>query len=204
MSNTSFHTTLLQNLLCRISRGDREAQNDLIVATQARLRELATRMLWKFRKLLRWVEVEDVLSKASMRLLEALKGVPVANTREFFNLAAAVFRRELIDLARHYYGPRGIAAHHDSHMPGDSGAQVPDREARDPDPAELDCWAAFHAAVDALPPEEREVFGLIFYHQWPQAQIADLFQIDERSVRRRFKRATKGLHKALGGELPEG
>jgi RNA polymerase sigma-70 factor (ECF subfamily) len=176
----------------------------LVAATQNRLRELTERMLRKFRRLVRWVEVDEVLSNACMRLLKALEGVPVADTRGFFNLAAAVTRRELIDLARHFYGPLGVAANHDSAAGGDSGPPVPDREDRDPDPADLDHWATFHAAVEALPPEEREVFGLIFYHRWEQAQIAELFGVDERTVRRRFQRAAAALHAALGGELPEG
>lgn len=204
MANTTFHTTQLQDYLGRMRAGDREARNDLIAATQSRLRELATRMMWKFQRLVRWVEVEDVLSNASLRLLRALEGTPVADTRDFFNLAAGIVRRELIDLARHFYGPLGVAANHDSAARGDSGPQLPHPEARDPDPVDLERWETFHAAVESLPAEEREVFGLVFYHRWEQAQIAELFQIDERTVRRRFRRAAEALQAALGGELPEG
>ena len=37
----------------------------------------------------------------------------------------------------------------------------------------MERWSAFHDAVARLAPEEREVFGLTFYHGWSQAQIAD-------------------------------
>ena len=36
------------------------------------------------------------------------------STRAFFGLAAEQMRRELLDLARHYYGPEGEGANHDS------------------------------------------------------------------------------------------
>jgi RNA polymerase sigma-70 factor (ECF subfamily) len=69
----------------------------------------------------------------------------VADTREFFNLAAAVIRRELLDLARHFYGPRGVGTNHASnHAPGD-GSPTPDPPART-DPAALDRWTALHEA----------------------------------------------------------
>jgi RNA polymerase sigma factor (sigma-70 family) len=52
--------------------------------------------------------------------------------------------------------------------------------------------------VDRLPAEEREVVGLVFYHGWTQAQIAELFAVDERTVRRRWRRACGTLRDLLG------
>jgi RNA polymerase sigma factor (sigma-70 family) len=57
--------------------------------------------------------------------------------------------------------------------PSDGGAEEPER------------WSAFHKQVEQLPVEEREVVGLIFYHGWTQAPIAELFDVSERTVRRR-------------------
>jgi DNA-directed RNA polymerase specialized sigma24 family protein len=48
-------------------------------------------------------------------------------------------------------------------------------------------WSACHERVDQLPVEEREVFGLTFYRGWAQAQVAELFQVDERTIRRRWR-----------------
>jgi RNA polymerase sigma factor (sigma-70 family) len=56
--------------------------------------------------------------------------------------------------------------------------------------------------VDGLPVAEREVVGLVFYHGWTQAQIAELFQVDERTVRRRWQSACLRLNRLAGGELP--
>jgi RNA polymerase sigma factor (sigma-70 family) len=57
--------------------------------------------------------------------------------------------------------------------------------------------------VDQLPIEEQEVVGLTFYNGWTQAQIADLFGVDERTVRRRWRSACLTLSEALGGRFPQ-
>ena len=67
---------------------------------------------------------------------------------------------------------------------------------------DLDRWTALHEAAERLPVEEREVFGLTFYHGWTQQQIGELFGVDERTVRRRLRRAVEELTAELGGELP--
>src|SRR5262249_4460895 len=66
----------------------------------------------------------------------------------------------------------------------------------------LERWAAFHEAVETLPAEQREVVGLTFYHGWTQAEIAALFAVDERTVRRRWQAACVKLNEALGGDTP--
>ena len=58
------------------------------------------------------------------------------------------------------------------------------------------------ALAEALPAEEREVVGLIFYHGWEQAKVAELFQVNERTVRRRWQSAMLKLHHLLQAEPP--
>jgi len=101
MPDPSFDTVMLQDLLPRLRAGDPAARNEVIRAAQARLEELTRRMLRKFPAVARWTDADDVFSGAAMRLLRALESTPVADTRAFLNLSAAVIRRELIDLARH-------------------------------------------------------------------------------------------------------
>ena len=85
--------------------------------------------------------------------------------------ATEVIRRELLDLAKHYYGPLGhgtnLAAVAVGAGPGEMAPVAPA-----PDPGELDRMAAFHEAAERLPAELREVFGLTYYHGMPQAEIA--------------------------------
>jgi len=52
--------------------------------------------------------------------------------------------------------------------------------------------------VDALPPDEREVVGLVFYNGWTQGRIATPFNVDERTIRRRWASACEKLRDTVG------
>src|SRR5262245_32961589 len=125
-----------------------------------------------------------------MRLLRTLRKVRPESARAFLGLAAVHIRRELLDLARHYDGPQGPGAHHVSPRPG-ALERVP--AGGDGGSGDLGRWRAFHEAVERLPVAEREVVGLAFYHGWTQAQIAALFQVSARSVRRWWRSACQRL-----------
>jgi RNA polymerase sigma-70 factor (ECF subfamily) len=116
--------------------------------------------------------------------------------RDFIGLAAEQIRRELLDLARRYKGVRFVRA------PGGTDTPPPEPAAPEPDPAELERWCALHEAVAQLPAEEREVVGLAFYHGWTQARIAELFGVDERTIRRWWRSACQRLNAMLGSDLP--
>jgi RNA polymerase sigma-70 factor (ECF subfamily) len=130
-------------------------------------------MLRRFQKVRRWAEADDAFQGAAVRLVRALGAVPVADTREFLNLAAAQVRRELLDLTRHFYGPDGVGANHASSPDGSAGPVAPDGVDPAPGPADLERWAALHEAAGRLPADEREVFGLVFYHGWTRQQVAE-------------------------------
>ena len=53
--------------------------------------------------------------------------------------------------------------------------------------------------VSQLPVEQREVVGLVFYHGWTQAKIAELFGVDERTIRRRWSSACQKVRELVGG-----
>ena len=195
------NTTLLQNHLRRLRAGEASARDDLLKLTWSRLEESVDRMIRKFPKVRRWADRDDVFQGAALRLLRALESVDVTNTREFLNLAGALIRRELIDLARQFSAPRGMMAHHGSVSPADSALPgLPDTPTPEPEAAELDRWASFHETIEVLPAEEREVFSLTFYHGWTQGEIADLFGVNERTVRRKWQSACMLLNDRLGGE----
>jgi DNA-directed RNA polymerase specialized sigma24 family protein len=59
-----------------------------------------------------------------------------------------------------------------------------------PDPSEIEHWTALQLAVEKLALEQREVFMLTFYHGWKQCLIAELFGVDERTVRRWWRTAS--------------
>jgi RNA polymerase sigma factor (sigma-70 family) len=150
------------------------------------------------------VETDDVLQNALVRLLRALREVRPESMRHFFALAAEQMRRELLDLARHYYGPHGHGAHHASHGPqDDTEGAGPEPADRGDDSDELERWCQFHREVERLPAEEREVVGLVFYHGWTQADVAELFGVSERTVRRRWEAALGKLHAVLKDSAPK-
>jgi RNA polymerase sigma-70 factor (ECF subfamily) len=205
MPNSSLDTTQLHGWLARIRAGDLPARDELLRAVCGRLERLARAMLRRYPRVRDWAETGDVFQNAVLRLLRALQEVSLNSTRDLFNLAAAQMRRELIDLARHFYGPHGAGANQarpNGQVEG-AGARRPlDLADRAQDPEDLERWSAFHEAVEKLPTVEREVLGLAFYQGWTQPQIADLLQVDERTVRRRWGKACAHLHEALGGNLP--
>src|SRR3954452_7824325 len=121
----SDQSTQLQHCLDRLREGDLSARDDLIRYSCARLERLTHTMLRDYARLRRWEETGDVLQNAMIRLNRALGEVAPANVRDFFRLAALEIRRELIDLARHYYRPGG---------PGDRHASVHGGHPSDPSP----------------------------------------------------------------------
>ena len=174
--------------------GDGAAGDELVRGVCDRLERLAHKMLKRFPHVRRWAETDDVLQSALLRLLRALQVVRPDSTRSFFGLAAEQMRRELLDLARRYNGPAGLGAHHASRQPGGATGEP---QAPKEEPDELEKWCAFHEEVARLPVEEREVVGLIFYHGWPQADVAKLFQVSIRTVQRRWESALVKLHRIL-------
>jgi RNA polymerase sigma factor (sigma-70 family) len=203
MSDASLDTLRLQRCVERWQAGDRDAGDELLRAAGARLERLARLMLRDFPNVREWAETLDVLQGSLVRLLHTLHNLRPESTRHFFNLAAEHVRRELLDLARRFAGDRFARLTlanptDDSHGPG--LAQAADRA---DDSEEFELWRRFHEAVGQLPAQEREVVGLVFYHSWTQAQIAELFGVDERTVRRRWQSACLQLNGLVGQRLPQ-
>jgi RNA polymerase sigma-70 factor (ECF subfamily) len=196
-TDASFRTTQLHAYIDRIRAGDREAADALLRQVCNRFERLARSMLRRFPNVQRWADTGDVLQGALVRLLHTLKVVRPEGTRDFVNLAAVHIRRELLDLARHY---RRYLDQPREGERGEAPMNVPDLQDAAGD---LDLWTAFHEQVELLPVGEREVLGLTFYHGWTQAEIAELFGVDERTVRLRWLAALLRLGQALGDRLPE-
>jgi RNA polymerase sigma-70 factor (ECF subfamily) len=197
MSDSAVNSAVLCDWLARMRAGDRAAREDLFRTLGGQLERQARAMLRRFPAVRRWVETDDVLHNALLRLLRALREVEPASTREFFGLAALQMRRELLNLARQcapkagpgVLPPTGDATLAAAVEPADEGD----------DPAELERWCRFHQAVEGLPAEEREVVGLVYYHGWTQAEVAGLFGVSERTVRRRWETALVKLQRLLAG-----
>ena len=208
MAEPSSQTLHIQACLDRICGGDEAARGELLGYACERLRNLARKMLKGYPNVHRWEQTDDVLQSATIRLHRTLQQMPVLTSLDFFRLAALHIRRELLDLAKHYYGPQGQGAHHATWGPDDSSTTRSDSGAPSPpdpahDPARLAAWGEFHRQIGALPDEEREVFDLIWYQGLSQAEAAKLLNVSERTIKRRWQAARLKLHEALEGEVPE-
>jgi RNA polymerase sigma-70 factor (ECF subfamily) len=150
--------------------------------------------------------VDDVLQNALVRLLRALEVVPVGSVREFFRLGATQIRRELIDLARHHFGPEGSGrwrVDQEHHTDGRAEALCDQAQADSTDePGRLEAWSELHRQVEALPAAEREVFGLLWYHGLTQAEAAAVLRISQATVKRWWQAARFRLQERLRGEVP--
>jgi RNA polymerase sigma-70 factor (ECF subfamily) len=147
------------------------------------------------------VETDDVLQNALVRLLGALRSVRPQTPRDFFALASLQIRRELLDLARHFYGPEGLGANHDSRPPAGSNSSggLEPADVREESAARAR-WLELHELIDRLPAEEREVIGLLFYQGLSQAEAAEVLNVGLRTVQRRWHDALCRLHGAWAGE----
>jgi RNA polymerase sigma factor (sigma-70 family) len=202
MTRSPPQTVQLQLWLERMQAGDPKAREELLRGFSDRLERLARKMLGRFPNVRRWADTGDVLQNSLLRLLHALRQVRPASTRDFFGLAAEQMRRELLDLARHFDGPHGLGANHASLPSGNGAPPVLETEAPTDEPGELEQWQRFHEAILRLPAEEREVVSLLYYHGWSTAQVAELLQIHERTIRRRWRSGCLRLEKLLHGRLP--
>jgi RNA polymerase sigma-70 factor (ECF subfamily) len=193
----------LQSCLARLRAGDTDALNELIRIAGTRLELLTHRMLRNYPRVQRWAQTDDVLQNALIRLCRALEQVRPESARDFYALATTQIRRELIDLARHFSGRENAAAHHESNPAGPNEVRAgPDNPDETHNPAALADWAEFHSQVAALPDEDREVFGLIFYQGLTQEDAAEVLGVSVRTVQRRWQTAMLQLHRARGGEAP--
>jgi len=205
MSPESEPTGTLQALLDRLSNGDEEAADELIAHAMDRLSRMTRKLLRDNPRVRRWEETDDVLQNSLVRLYRALKDAKPSTERHFINLAATQIQRELIDLARHHFGPHGDAAHHasDPNVPnGDEAMRA--RHELEPDdktgPVTAMRYAEFHERASQLPEDEREVFKLIFYAGLEQAAVAKQLGISVPTVRRRWRSARLLMAEAMGGD----
>ena len=173
----------------------------LIEAAMERMTAMARRMKRSFVAVGEWEQTEDVLQAAMIRLCRALGEVSVESERHFFRLAALNIRRELIDLARRYSQDSFL------HVPQLATSDTQTENAFDPfevadqtfDPQSLSKWTELHVAIAELPEDEREVTELIWYHEQPQLEIANLLGVDVRTVKRRWRAARLRLYERLYG-----
>jgi len=200
MSDPSFNSVMLQKYIDGWQAGDRSAADELLRVAGVRLEKLARRMCRSFRTSASGPR-RDVLQNSLIRLLRTLQSMRPVTTRDFFNLAASTSAGSCSTSPATSAPDLGALDQPAAAFERNGRAHA---EPASPQPQDFDVWARFHEAVDQLPAEEREVVGLVFYHGWTQARIAELFQVDERTIRRRWAAACQRLREIVGGSIPNG
>ena len=152
---------------------------DLILSRVAVMAHAAIR---RYPRVHRFAEPDDIVQAVWVRLLRAFREVRPTSRRHFYALVNELIRRELLDLTKKFYGPAGAG----THLTGGSvGASSGDHTPAAPDlDLDLDQMTTFHEALAELPDAPREVLGLVYYHGWPQADIAAMLQVSLRTVQR--------------------
>jgi RNA polymerase sigma factor (sigma-70 family) len=193
---------VLEECLAKLAAGDESARVKILEVCQLRLHELAHRLLGrKFSKVRRWDDTDDVAQNAALRLYRALAETVPDSTRGLMGLVATQIRRELIDLARKHSGPMSYAANHGTNvMDGRDGpVHVVDyaEDTGDEEEVPLERWEQFHAWVEKLPEDQREVFSLIWYLGVDQEAAAKALGCSLRTVSRRWQEAREAVRAAL-------
>lgn len=188
--------TQLQGLIDRGLSGDVSAQEALLDHACDRLLRLTRKMFHGYPNLRRWEQTDDVFQNSMLRLHRALADVRVESVRYFFNLAAVQVRRELLDLAKHHFGPEGNGAnHHTDGQPADEAGGSLHNNADEPE--DLSSWSEFHQQVEKLPEDELEVMNLLYYEGLTQEEAAQVLGISFRTLKRRWQAAKLRLHEGL-------
>lgn len=194
-------TTVIQEWIDRLQAGDDSARGALLECACDRLTRLTRTMLKGYPGVRRWEETDDILQNALLRLDRALGAVTPPTARDFFRLAAAQIRRELIDMARRYRGPEGLGAHH-STCAGEVVGRPDEPGEATHEPGRLAAWTEFHRSIEAMADEDRVLFDLLWYQGLTQPEAAEVLGVAERTINRRWLAARVRLGDALGGQLP--
>lgn len=189
------HVDILESELGLLKAGNTEATRAIITATCEQVRRMAQRMLWKYPGVGRWADADDVVQNVLIRLHRSLVIVQPDSVGKLHGLVTLEMRRELLDLARRYFGPEGIGTNYGGNVAND---QVNDEA----EPHTLLEWTEFHEQVARLPNDEREVFGFIWYDGLTQSAAAAILGVSLTTVKRRWQSARLLLRKAMCDDWP--
>ena len=125
------------------------------------------------------LEADELLSAVVERLLKSLRTIRPQTVRQFFALANQHMRWELNDLARRLDEMPSPAELRDSAVPGPaSSASLLSPAGR-----------RMLQAIENLPTEEQEVFGLVRIQGLTQAESATILGVSTKTVQRRLNRS---------------
>ena len=195
MTEATSTTVRIQNWLDLLRTGDERAKNALIEHAYKRLQTLVRGHLWRFPRVRDRGEVTDsVLNDAVLRLQRALEEVKPDTPSQFFGLASTHIRWALLDLKKR--SEREPALGQQASEP--SPPELADSTAGPATRAEKrDLAEDLHTKVQDLPDELREVVDLLFYQGLSQEEAAEVLDLNDRTIRRRWRKARLALAEDL-------
>jgi RNA polymerase sigma-70 factor (ECF subfamily) len=134
------------------------------------------------------LQPDEMLDAVVERLLKAMRSVRPQTVRQFFALVNQHMRWELNDVARRLdEQPTAVEVREElvPAPPASSGAVLTPNGRR------------ILKAIDGLPEDEREVFGLVHVQGLMQGEAAEVLSVSIRTVQRRLNRALLLLAKEL-------
>lgn len=183
MSEEGATTVLVQRWLNELpnpdSQAGRQAREELIEHSRRRMEAICRKMFFKSLAGAATVDWEDVYQEAAIRLWKSLDAVRPATVREFFGLACTQIRRVLVDLCRKF-----------AKTPPDVNEILKESSFS---AVTLAKWTEFHEQVDSLAEPLRRVVDLLWYQELSQREAADVLEVDESTVKRRWRKAREQL-----------
>jgi RNA polymerase sigma factor (sigma-70 family) len=139
------------------------------------------------------LQTEELLSAVTERLLKAMRQVRPQSVRQFFALANQHMRWELNDLARRLDEQPAVLCLDEGLVPSppSSDSELSPNGRR------------ILAAIDDLPEDEREVFGLVRMQGMTQTEAARVLGVAAITVKRRLNRGLRLLTEQLADLRPD-
>jgi RNA polymerase sigma factor (sigma-70 family) len=138
------------------------------------------------------LQPDEMLDAVVVRLLRAMQSVRPQTVRQFFALVNQHMRWELNDLARRLDEDMTVVGLHDgaARAPATSGSALSSDGRR------------ILEAIDHLPEEEREVFGLVHIQGFTHTDAAELLNVSTKTIQRRLNRSILLLKSELSHLRP--
>lgn len=197
MSPADDTPSTLGELVRRHAAGGPDARNAILSYCHDRFKTLTRRMLAGYPGLGNQFETTAVYHDVWVKLAGTLDRRTFGDPGHFLRYAACVIRSHLLDLTRKKWPDQGPD-------PGPDGSDPLGRQPAPGDaPDALAAWGEFHAAIDALPPDQRELFELVFYLGLTVAEAAKVLGVPKSTLQVRWQAARLELRRRFGDELPD-
>lgn len=183
--------TDLAGLINKMKAGDDAARQELFAKAFSQLERMARKRLdQQFGRLrFRGIETGDVLNDAMVQMVKRLEQGSdldrLSSERDFFVMVAQYIRWALLNTAKRF-AQQGSELPQDDFLAGETVH-----------PFSLEQMSAFHAQVERLPSEQREVFELLYFCERSYEEVAELLGVHRDTVKRRYRDAKDALKSVL-------